>query len=60
MLGDNCRFKGGQPDMSSSTAAGPEPADRYMPGLGHYPVDEDPPGFLAIVDRFLEKSLRKS
>ena len=31
-----------------------------MPGLGHYPVDEDTPGFLAIVDRFLEKNLRKS
>jgi pimeloyl-ACP methyl ester carboxylesterase len=31
-----------------------------MPGLGHYPVDEDPPGFLAIVDRFLERNLRKS
>ena len=28
-----------------------------MPGLGHYPVDEDPAGFLAIVDRFLEKHL---
>ena len=24
-----------------------------MPGLGHYPDVEDPPGFLAIVDRFL-------
>jgi len=24
-----------------------------MPGLGHYPGVEDPPGFLAIVDRFL-------
>ena len=26
-------------------------------GLGHYPSDEDPPGFLAIVDRFLERNL---
>jgi esterase len=24
-----------------------------MPGLGHYPDVEDPPGFLAIVDKFL-------
>lgn len=24
-----------------------------MPGLGHYPSDEDPAGFLAIADRFL-------
>ena len=31
-----------------------------MPGLGHYPSDEDPAGFLAIVDRFLEGNLRKS
>jgi len=28
-----------------------------MPGLGHYPVDEDPGGFLAIVDRFLQGNL---
>jgi len=28
-----------------------------MPGLGHYPVDEDPAGFLAIVDRFLDAHL---
>jgi pimeloyl-ACP methyl ester carboxylesterase len=26
-----------------------------MPGLGHYPDVEDPPGFLAIVDRFLAR-----
>jgi pimeloyl-ACP methyl ester carboxylesterase len=26
-----------------------------MPGLGHYPSDEDPEAFLAIVDRFLER-----
>jgi pimeloyl-ACP methyl ester carboxylesterase len=26
-----------------------------MPGLGHYPSEENPPGFLAIVDRFLAK-----
>jgi esterase len=26
-----------------------------MPGLGHYPDQEDPDGFLAIVDRFLSK-----
>lgn len=26
-----------------------------MPGLGHYPDVEDPPGFLAIVDRFLSR-----
>ena len=46
--------------MSSSTEAGPEPAETQsrlkqvlpqveivtIPGLGHYPVDEDPPGFL--------------
>jgi pimeloyl-ACP methyl ester carboxylesterase len=25
-----------------------------MPGLGHYPNEEDPAGFAAIVDRFLE------
>ena len=31
-----------------------------MPGLGHYPGDEDPPGFLAIVDRFLDRNLRNS
>ncbi|HZM44136.1 MAG TPA: alpha/beta hydrolase, partial [Burkholderiales bacterium] len=31
-----------------------------MPGLGHYPSDEDPPGFLAIVDRFLDRNVRKS
>jgi len=28
-----------------------------MPGLGHYPSDEDPAGFFAIVDRFLARSL---
>ena len=26
-----------------------------MPGLGHYPDVEDPPGFLAIADRFLSR-----
>jgi len=26
-----------------------------MPGLGHYPSDEDAPGFLAVVDRFLAR-----
>jgi pimeloyl-ACP methyl ester carboxylesterase len=26
-----------------------------MPGLGHYPNEEDPKGFAAIVDRFLDK-----
>jgi pimeloyl-ACP methyl ester carboxylesterase len=26
-----------------------------MPGLGHYPNEEDPTGFAAIVDRFLDK-----
>ncbi len=27
-----------------------------MPGLGHYPSDEDPQGFIDIVDRFLTNS----
>jgi pimeloyl-ACP methyl ester carboxylesterase len=27
-----------------------------MPGLGHYPGVEDPPGFLAIVDRFVTRA----
>ena len=27
-----------------------------MPGLGHYPDVEDPPGFLAIVDRFVTRA----
>jgi pimeloyl-ACP methyl ester carboxylesterase len=31
-----------------------------MPGLGHYLSDEDPPGFLATVDRFLDRNLRNS
>jgi len=26
-----------------------------MPGLGHYPSDEKPAAFLAIVDRFLKR-----
>jgi len=26
-----------------------------MPGLGHYPSDEKPEEFLAIVDRFLNQ-----
>ena len=26
-----------------------------MPGLGHYPNEEDTPGFLAIVNRFLKR-----
>lgn len=29
-----------------------------MPGLGHYPSDEEPERFLEIVDRFLERALR--
>jgi pimeloyl-ACP methyl ester carboxylesterase len=29
-----------------------------MPGLGHYPDQEDPAGFLAIVDRFLSRPSR--
>lgn len=29
-----------------------------MPGLGHYPDQEDPPGFLAIADRFLSRPPR--
>jgi pimeloyl-ACP methyl ester carboxylesterase len=29
-----------------------------MPGLGHYPDQEDPAGFLAIADRFLSRSSR--
>jgi pimeloyl-ACP methyl ester carboxylesterase len=28
-----------------------------MPGLGHYPSDEQPAGFLAIVDRFLASQI---
>ena len=34
--------------------------DSWLVGLGHYPSDEDPPAFLAIVDRFLDRNLRKS
>jgi hypothetical protein len=29
-----------------------------MPGLGHYPSDEEPQRFLEIVDRFLARALR--
>jgi pimeloyl-ACP methyl ester carboxylesterase len=29
-----------------------------MPGLGHYPSDEEPKQFLEIVDRFLKHALR--
>lgn len=29
-----------------------------MPGLGHYPSDEDPPAFAAIVDRFLASAVQ--
>lgn len=28
----------------------------YMPGLGHYPSEEDPAGFAAIVDEFLQSA----
>ena len=34
-------------------AALPQAQIVTMPGLGHYPSDEDPEGFLAIVDAFL-------
>ena len=27
-----------------------------MPGLGHYPSDEEPEAFIAIVERFLAKT----
>jgi pimeloyl-ACP methyl ester carboxylesterase len=30
-----------------------------MPGLGHYPSDEEPAQFLEIVDEFLKRNLRK-
>jgi pimeloyl-ACP methyl ester carboxylesterase len=30
-----------------------------MPGLGHYPSDEDAQAFFAICDRFLERNLRE-
>jgi pimeloyl-ACP methyl ester carboxylesterase len=36
-------------------AALPQAEIVSMPGLGHYPSDEDPGAFLAIVDRFLAK-----
>jgi pimeloyl-ACP methyl ester carboxylesterase len=36
-------------------AALPQAEIVTMPGLGHYPSDEDPRAFLAIVDGFLAK-----
>jgi pimeloyl-ACP methyl ester carboxylesterase len=30
-----------------------------MPGLGHYPDSEDAVGFMAIVNRFLERSIQE-
>ena len=36
-------------------AALPQAQIVTMPGLGHYPSDEDPEGFLKIVDGFLAK-----
>jgi hypothetical protein len=29
-----------------------------MPGLGHYPSDEDPAGYAGVVDRFLADAAR--